>query len=170
MCLYISYIYWERVISFKSCQVFYSLQVTDVNTKHFYSSYYLIIKGKPELRINTMVTTAIMDFWFFFSYGMTVWPSISKKYNIILWTSFFLQIFDFKIWKIKTTSLKIYWDNYFLQKFSPSPALFNVDWLANYTKTMLGSNYWPITRGDSMVWERLNYQEIKRWKFVFSRH
>ena len=71
MCLYISYIYWERVISFKSCQVFYSLQVTDVNTKHFYSSYYLIIKGKPELRINSMVTTAIMDFWFFFSYGMT---------------------------------------------------------------------------------------------------
>ena len=106
----------------------------------------------------------------FFIWYDRVWPSISKKYNIILWTSFFLQIFDFKIWKIKTTSLKIYWDNYFLQKFSPSPALFSVDWLANYTKTMLGSNYWPITRGDSMVWERLNYQEIKRWKFVFSRH
>ena len=37
-------------------------------------------------------------------------------YNCILWTSFFLQIFGFKTWKVKITSNKIYWDNHFLQK------------------------------------------------------
>ena len=50
-----------------------------------------------------------------------VWQFISKKYNFILWISFFLQIFGFKTWKIKTTSHKIYWDNHSLQKLSPPP-------------------------------------------------
>ena len=34
-------------------------------------------------------------------------PLISRKYNFILWTSFFYEIFGFITWKIKTTSHKI---------------------------------------------------------------
>ena len=85
---------------------------------------YLTIKQRPELRLNNMVTPAIMDFWTFHSlliWYNRAWQFIPKKYDFILWSSLFLQIFDFKTWKIKTTSHKIYWDNHFLQKLSPPP-------------------------------------------------
>ena len=75
---------------------------------------YLTIKQKPGLRLNGMVTTAIMDFRIFdilLIWYDRAWQFIPKKYKFILWSSFFLQILDFKTWKIKTTSHKIYWDN-----------------------------------------------------------
>ena len=91
---------------------------SDMNANHFHSSHYLTIKPKSELRLNGMITPANMDFWIFhFDLYDRAWPFI--KYNFILWTSFFLQIFDFKTWKTKTPSYKLYWDNHFLQKFSP---------------------------------------------------
>ena len=79
---------------------------------------YLIIKKKPELRLNGMVTPVIMDFRtfsFLLIWYDRAWQFISKKYNFILWSSFFFQTFDFKNSKIETTSHKIYWDNHFLQ-------------------------------------------------------
>ena len=85
---------------------------------------YLTIKQKPELRLSGMVTAAIMDFRIFHCLLIwydRAWQFIPKKCNFILWSSFFRQIFDFKTWKIKTTSHKICWDNHFLQKLSPSP-------------------------------------------------
>ena len=72
-----------------------------------------------------MVTCAIMDFRIFQFFSIIwydrAWQFISKNNNFILWFSFFLQILDFKTWKIKTTSHKIFWDNHFLCRFSPPP-------------------------------------------------
>ena len=72
-----------------------------------------------------MVTCAIMDFrifqFFLIIWYDRAWQFISKNNNFILWFSFFLQILDFKTWKIKTTSHKIFWDNHFLHRFSPPP-------------------------------------------------
>ena len=119
---YISCIFWKRAINFNSQQIFYSLKLTDLNANHFHSSCYLTIKEKPELRLNGMVTPNIMDFrifHFLLLWYDRVWQFISKKYNFLLWTSFFSQIFDFKPWKMKTTSHEMYWDNHIFQR-SPS--------------------------------------------------
>ena len=92
-----------------------------------------------------MVTPAIIDFWifhFFLSWYERACQCISKQYNFIQWFSFSLQIFNFKTWKNKAASHKIYWDNHFFQK-SPQPLpSINADGSANYTETLLWTNYW----------------------------
>ena len=92
---------------------------------------YLTIKQMPKQRFSSMVIPTIMDFRIFFllmAYSKA-WQFISKKYNFILWVSFFLEIFDFKNWKIKTNSHKIYWDNYFVQRFFPPPSFDQRWWI-----------------------------------------
>ena len=51
---------------------------TDLNPHHFHSSHYLTITEKPELRLNSMIAPAIMDFWIFhFCLYDRAWPFIS---------------------------------------------------------------------------------------------
>ena len=72
----------KRAKNFESQQVVYFLQLTDLITNHFHGSYYLTIKQKPELRLNGMVTPAIMDLWIFHSLLIwydRAWQFISKS-------------------------------------------------------------------------------------------
>ena len=82
------------------------------------------IKQKLDIRSNGMVTLTTVDFRIFHFLPIRydrAWQLISKKCNLVLWFSFFFQIFDFKTWKIRRTSYKIYWENRYLQKFSAPP-------------------------------------------------
>lgn len=81
------------------------------------------IKEKHKLKLNGMVTAAIMNFQIF--HFLLIWYErmtiISEKCNFTLWIWCFLQTFDFKTWIIKTTSKKIHWDQLFFPKGFPSP-------------------------------------------------
>ena len=117
------------------------------------------IKQNLELRSNGMAHQPVWIFEFFIShlYGIAAWQVISKKYNFILWFYFFLQIFDFKTWKIKPTSRKIYfmtgWDNHFLQGFSPSPPsiLMGLQITREYTAEELLTHNIDIGEGDGAL-------------------
>ena len=103
------------------------------------------IRQKPELKIKRHGCTRHYRFLDFSFFPFMEWKSMSmhsKQYNFIQWFSFNLQIFDFKTWKNKATSHKIYWDYHFFQK-SPQPlGSINADGFTNYTKTLLWTNYW----------------------------
>ena len=78
----------------------------------FIFSYNLAIKQKPELRLNSMVWPAIMDFRVFYFFTYKVWQSMAIHFKKSVISSN-----KFKTWKIKTTSHK--WDIHFFQKFPP---------------------------------------------------
>ena len=127
----------KKAINFTSQQVFYSLKLTDLNANHF---QIFTIKEKAELRLNSMVTPAIMNFRifrFFVMWYNRAWQFISKKYKSILWFSFFFQIFE-------RNSRKIHWDNSFCKGF-PIPPPINADGSTNYTETMRRPNFRPTT-------------------------
>ena len=93
---------------------------------------YLTIKQKPELRLNGMVTPAIMDFrifHFLLIWYDRAWQFISKKYN-------FFRYLSLKLEKLRQP-VTIYIQTTTFCKGFPFPPSISVDGSANYIETML---------------------------------
>ena len=98
----------------KTCLKSFSLtKVIHNKSPHFLMFWWMLCTATPDIfssskNINSTDRVSRLSFRFLWLWYDRTWSFISKKYNFILWTSFFLPTLNFNTWKIKATSYKIY--------------------------------------------------------------
>ena len=98
----------------KTCLKSFSLtKVIHNKSPHFLMFWWMLCTATPDIfssskNINSTDRVSRLSFRFLWLWYDRTWSFISKKYNFILWTSFFLSTLNFNTWKIKATSHKIY--------------------------------------------------------------